>query len=121
MIADSNEPWVRTLLPAEASLQDAIRSLDQTGLQITLVVARDGTLIGTVTDGDIRRGLLRGLELTSPVDSIVQREPFVVPQTLGREQALQLMQAKLRTMRIYDGPTEVHKWVVARNLLGTRR
>jgi len=24
-------------------------------------------------------------------------------------------------MRIYDGPTEVHKWVVARNLLGTRR
>jgi dTDP-glucose pyrophosphorylase len=93
MIADSNEPWVRTLLPAEASLQDAIRSLDQTGLQIALVVARDGTLIGTVTDGDIRRGLLRGLEMTSPVDSIVQREPFVVPQTLGREQALQLMQA----------------------------
>ena len=34
---------------------------------------------------------------------------------------LQLMQAKLRTMRIYDGPTEVHKWVVARNMLGTRR
>ena len=34
---------------------------------------------------------------------------------------VQLMQAKLRTMRIYDGPTEVHKWVVARNLLGTRR
>jgi acyl-CoA dehydrogenase len=24
-------------------------------------------------------------------------------------------------MRIYDGPTEVHKWVVARNLLGTRK
>ena len=34
---------------------------------------------------------------------------------------VQLMAAKLRTMRIYDGPTEVHKWVVARNLLGTRR
>jgi acyl-CoA dehydrogenase len=31
------------------------------------------------------------------------------------------MAAKVRTMRIYDGPTEVHKWVVARNLLGTRR
>jgi acyl-CoA dehydrogenase len=27
----------------------------------------------------------------------------------------------MRTMRIYDGPTEVHKWVVARNLLGLRR
>ena len=40
---------------------------------------------------------------------------------MTKELPLQLMQAKLRTMRIYDGPTEVHKWVVARNLLGTRR
>ncbi|HUZ12821.1 MAG TPA: acyl-CoA dehydrogenase [Caulobacteraceae bacterium] len=47
-------------------------------------------------------------------------------QTFGamgmtKELPLQLMAARLRTMRIYDGPTEVHRWVVARNLLGTRR
>jgi acyl-CoA dehydrogenase len=47
-------------------------------------------------------------------------------QTFGamgmtKELPLQQMASKLRTMRIYDGPTEVHKWVVARNLLGTRR
>lgn len=47
-------------------------------------------------------------------------------QTFGamgmtKEMPLQLMAARLRTMRIYDGPTEVHKWVVARNLLGTRK
>lgn len=40
---------------------------------------------------------------------------------MTKELPLQLMSAKLRTMRIYDGPTEVHKWVVARNLLGTRQ
>ncbi|HWD27947.1 MAG TPA: acyl-CoA dehydrogenase family protein [Rhizomicrobium sp.] len=40
---------------------------------------------------------------------------------MTKELPLQLMQAKLRTMRIYDGPTEVHKWVVARNLLGSKR
>ena len=44
-------------------------------------------------------------------------------QTFGamgmtKELPLQLMASKLRTMRIYDGPTEVHKWVVARTLLG---
>ena len=37
---------------------------------------------------------------------------------MTKELPLQLMATKLRTMRIYDGPTEVHKWVVARNLLG---
>lgn len=47
-------------------------------------------------------------------------------QTFGamgvtKELPLQLMATRLRTMRIYDGPTEVHKWVVARNLMGSRR
>ena len=47
-------------------------------------------------------------------------------QTFGamgmtKETPLQLMASRLRTMRIYDGPTEVHKWVVARNLMGSRR
>jgi len=40
---------------------------------------------------------------------------------MTRELPLHLMQSKLRTMRIYDGPTEVHKWVIARNLLGSRK
>src|SRR5450432_1155175 len=40
---------------------------------------------------------------------------------MTKELPLAQMQAKLRTMRIYDGPTEVHKWVVARNLLGSKR
>lgn len=47
-------------------------------------------------------------------------------QTFGamgmtKEMPLQLMASRLRTMRIYDGPTEVHKWVIARNLLGLKR
>lgn len=40
---------------------------------------------------------------------------------MTKDLPLHLMQSKLRTMRIYDGPTEIHKWVVARRLLGTRR
>jgi len=40
---------------------------------------------------------------------------------MTRELPLQQMAAKLRIMRIYEGPTEVHRWVVARNLLGGRR
>ncbi len=47
-------------------------------------------------------------------------------QTFGamgmtKDMPLQLMASKLRTMRIYDGPTEIHKWVVARNLLGAKK
>jgi acyl-CoA dehydrogenase len=40
---------------------------------------------------------------------------------MTKEMPLQLMQAKLRNARIYDGATEIHKWVIARDLLGTRK
>ncbi|MDR6786852.1 acyl-CoA dehydrogenase [Sphingomonas sp. BE138] len=39
---------------------------------------------------------------------------------MTREMPLAQMAARIRLMRIYDGPTEIHNWVVARNLLGTR-
>jgi acyl-CoA dehydrogenase len=47
-------------------------------------------------------------------------------QTFGamgmtKEMPLQLMAAKVRTMRIYEGPSEIHRWVIARNLLRSRR
>jgi len=87
--------WRKALLPANASLQQAIRNLDESGLQIILVVSPDDTLVGTITDGDIRRGLLRGLDLNSPIDSIIHREAMVVPPQMSREMVLHLMQANV--------------------------
>lgn len=81
------------LLPLESSVQDAIQSLDRSGLQIVIVVGEDDALAGTVTDGDIRRGLLRGLDLSSPISAILQHDPFVVPPQLGRDSVVQLMRA----------------------------
>ena len=39
---------------------------------------------------------------------------------MAKEVPLQFMASKVRLMRIYDGPSEVHRWVIARNLLGRR-
>jgi dTDP-glucose pyrophosphorylase len=110
----SAEPWRKTLLAADATLQQAIVSLDASGLQIAMVVNADGSLVGTLTDGDIRRGLLRGLDMQSPVASIVNREPLVVPPQMERELVLQLMQAnKVRQLPVVDGQRSVvglHVW-----------
>jgi len=108
------EPWRKTLLAADATLQQAIVSLDASALQIAMVVDPDGGLIGTLTDGDIRRGLLRGLDMQSSVSSIVNREPLVVPPHLEREMVLQLMQAnKVRQLPVVDDRRRViglHVW-----------
>ena len=60
--------WRRAVLPADATIQQAIRNLDQVAIKIVLVVTENGELDGTISDGDIRRGLLRGLDLNSPID-----------------------------------------------------
>jgi len=97
------EPWRQTLLPTDVTLQEAISNLDATALQIALIVSPDGVLVGTITDGDIRRGLLRGLDLNSKIDLIIYREPLVVPPHLDRDTVLQLMQAnKIRQLPVVD-------------------
>lgn len=110
----ASERWRDAVLPPDARVRDAIRCLDATGLQIALVLSPDGRLIGTLTDGDIRRGLLRGLDMESPIDTIVFREPLVVPPILGAESVLQLMQAnKIHQLPIVDENRKVlglHFW-----------
>ena len=100
MLTDS---WRKAVLTAKATLLQAIRCLDESSLQIVIVVADDGRLLGTLTDGDIRRGLLRGFEMSSLVGSIVYSDPLVVPPQWGRDTVLQLMQAnKVHQLPVVD-------------------
>ncbi len=100
--------WRKALLPISATLQEAVRCLEEAVLQIAIVVTPDGVLLGTLTDGDIRRGLLRGLGLDSSIDTIVFRNSIVAPPQLGREAVLHLMQAnKIRQLPIVDGNQRV--------------
>lgn len=108
------ERWREAMLPSDSDLRRAIRNLDETGLQIVLAVSSDGALLGTVTDGDIRRGLLRGLKMESSIDTIIFREPLVVPPQFSRETVLQLMRVnKVHQLPIVDSDGRVvglHLW-----------
>jgi dTDP-glucose pyrophosphorylase len=97
------DSWRKALLNSNATLHQAIGCLENSSLQIAIVVAEDGRLIGTLTDGDIRRGLLRGLVMDSTVESIIYKDPLVVPPQWGRETVLQLMQAnKIHQLPVVD-------------------
>lgn len=97
------EFWRKAILPANASLQQAIRNLDQVAIKIVLVVNEAGELEGTISDGDIRRGLLKGLDLNSPITSVIHRKALVVPPEMGREMVMQLMVAnKIQQIPVVD-------------------
>ncbi len=106
--------WKEALLPEQSTIQDAIRNLDQTALRIVLVVGKDGRLHGTVSDGDIRRGLLKGLGLNEPIALVTHRTPLVAPAQLNRDAVMHLMVAnKVQQIPVVDGERRVigmHVW-----------
>lgn len=95
--------WRTSLLPASATLQQAIQQLDASGLQIILVVGPDDVLAGTVTDGDVRRGLLRGVSLASPLGMVMNRAPLVAPPGLPLSAMREIMRAnKVHQLPVVD-------------------
>ncbi len=79
----SRDPQPVTFLP-DASIRDAITSLNQSGCGIVLVADGQRRLLGTITDGDIRRALLRLLDLGQPLSEILkakQGQPYEHPVT----------------------------------------
>lgn len=95
--------WRASLLPAAATLQQAIQQLDASGLQIIMAVEADDLLVGTVTDGDIRRGLLRGVSLDSSLGLVMNRSPFVAPPGLPIGAMREIMRAnKVHQLPVVD-------------------
>jgi len=105
--------WQEALLLEGATIEEAIRCINDAALQIVVVVNEHGELVGTITDGDIRRGLLRGLSVQSSTESIVYRNPLVVPPDMRGETVAQLMRAN----RIHQLPVvDEHHRVVGLHL-----
>ncbi|OZB49336.1 MAG: nucleotidyl transferase [Polynucleobacter sp. 39-45-136] len=87
----SDPIWRRAILPSSTTLAHAIQILNEVAIKIVMVVNEDGCLEGTISDGDIRRGLIKGLNLESSIKNILHRNALVVPPDMGRDLVMQLM------------------------------
>ena len=79
-----------TIGPGEPVLA-AVRRLDAAGSGALLVCDDGGVLVGIVTDGDIRRAILRGVSFDAAVGSIATSRPVVGAAELSERAALELM------------------------------
>jgi dTDP-glucose pyrophosphorylase len=104
----------KALLIEDSTVGQAIANLNESHIKIVLVVSDDKILKGTISDGDIRRGFLNGLDINASIESIINRNPVVVPSGIGRETALLLMAAnKIQQIPILDESRRIegiHLW-----------
>ncbi len=74
----------------QATIRDALKTISDGDLKIAFVIDKKGKLLSTLTDGDIRRGLLKGLNIDSRINSISLRKPIVAKKNYSREKLLKI-------------------------------
>ena len=77
--------WRDTTVAPEVSIIKAIRILDQVASQILLITDSEDRLLGTLTDGDIRRAILAGYSLERPVIEIANSSPKTLGNSASHE------------------------------------
>ena len=81
------------------SIRDTMGIMDASALGIVLVVDREGKLLGTITDGDVRRAVLALVDLDQPVSVLLARKagsPYAHPITahVSADEAVYLSKLK---------------------------
>ncbi len=85
--------WKKSLISPSATLSDAMESITASALQTAIVTDRDGRLLGTLTDGDIRRAILKSADLSELAITYMCSNPHVVYKSTSNDEAYSVMKA----------------------------
>src|SRR5262245_21355121 len=87
-------PFSRLVITDSASIRDAMQAIDLSGREMVLVRDKSDHIVGLISDGDIRRGLLSGNTLDTPATVVMTREFFTVSPDTDRASILDVMKAR---------------------------
>ena len=88
-----------------STVRDALQQLELCEAKILIVQDKEERILGVVTDGDMRRGLLKGIRSEDSVVVIMNTKPHIFPANVDRETILNLMRAEkiLQAILVDDG------------------
>ncbi|MBO6948122.1 MAG: nucleotidyltransferase family protein [Rhodospirillales bacterium] len=100
--------WRNSVLGSDATTLDAIGVIRNGGFEIAVVTDGDDRLAGTITDGDVRRALLRGLDFETPAAEIMNAAPLTAGEDTDREWIKdQMLTRKLRQIPLVDAEKRI--------------
>jgi hypothetical protein len=111
----SMKDFSKLLATPRDTIRSVMRCIDENSEGIALVVGKDNRLIGTVTDGDIRRAILSGMELDLPVQKLLERQraphptPLTAPLGTSRQKLLAMMNRYAIPLRRSSWPEVMEK------------
>lgn len=95
--------WRDTLITRDKTILETMQLIDKSSMQIAVVVDSSEHILGTVTDGDIRRGILKGMSLDFTVDNVMNTQPFTAPYGKSVQEYEMILQRKdLKQLPLVD-------------------
>jgi len=89
---DREDRLEKGIISPQISISDTIPILDRAGMGVLLLCEDDRRLVGVLTDGDIRRAILRRVSFEEPCITIASRNPVIAPPRVSPSEALHIME-----------------------------
>ena len=103
-----SEKYKKILVKPSLSLKVALRQMDQSGLQVLIVVDEEDRILGIVTDGNIRRAIIKGLDFKTHIQDIMTKSPIAISYKSNKEEALRLMKKyEIRHIPVVDEKNKI--------------
>ncbi len=90
----TNINWESSLIDSQNNMKDAIKNLEDSMNRISIVVDEEQRLVGTITDGDIRRAILSGLSMNAEVNKFMNSKPTYIYSNMPKDSVISLMREK---------------------------
>ena len=111
--------WRDALVSSSTSLRQTIEAITEGSLQIALVVDSENKLLGTVTDGDIRKAILAGKDLNITAGEAMRSQPITSASKTPRAAILKLMREKrIHQMPLLDDQGRVVDVLTVDDMIG---
>lgn len=86
--------WQKVLVQPTTTIREALEKINSETLRMSIVVDSDGNLLGVLTDGDVRRGLLKGILLDDPVVKVMNSKPVTAQEGISRNELIEMMKTQ---------------------------
>jgi len=111
----------KILVSPDYALIDCLQQMNDAGLQLLLVIDADQRLIGTVTDGDVRRALLRNRGLDIKIAEVMCAHPCTVTEGTSTDKIRRLMlDRNLRHVPVIDSEGRIIDLILWTDLFGQK-
>jgi len=102
------ERFRKALIKPDCTIKQALKQMDVMGEKTLIVVDDQDKILGTATDGDIRRWILKGKGIGERLANVVNRHPLTLKDGFAREDAKNLMlQRQLECLPVIDKTKKV--------------